>query len=160
MVRIIADGEDAHRLELRDDTVVGWVRERRLGFCCVGDERQALAAAAAARCALEAVLRRQFPGWPHREPALDRLRVVLDGADERICDGDWRLARLIREDASPALEGAFAIELELPSFANDGVAIAAAQLVGAAVERHARWDRRAAEAVAQLDPRLPRSAPA
>ena len=93
MLRIFADGESAHRLEGPDGTVVGWVRGRGIGFRGFANERQAVDAAVAAWKALDAVLRRQFAGWPRHAPALDRLRVVHDGVYEWISDGDSTVAR-------------------------------------------------------------------
>jgi hypothetical protein len=143
MLRVFADGEEAHRLEGPDGTVVGWVRGRGIGFRGFGDERQAVAAAVAAWRALDAVLRRQFAGWPRHEPALDRLRVVHDGVHEWISDGHAALARLHRVDDAPRSGGSLAIELELPSFASEGIAIAAAQLVGEAIQKNVDWSGRA-----------------
>jgi hypothetical protein len=136
MLRIFADGEAAHRLEDPDGTAVGWVRGRGIGFRGFADERQAVDAAVAAWTALDAVLRRQFAGWPRHAPALDRLRVVHDGVYEWISDGHSSLARLHRVADAAGPGGPLAIELELPSFASEGIAIAAAQLVGEAIRKH------------------------
>jgi hypothetical protein len=133
---VFADGEEAHRLEGSDGTAVGWVRGRRIGFRGFADERQATVAAVAAWRALDAVLRRQFAGWPRHEPALDRLGIVHDGVTEWITGGDSPLARLHRVGDAAGPRGAFAIELELPSFASEGVAIAAALFVGDAIQQH------------------------
>ena len=141
MLKIFADGEEAHRLEGPDGTVVGWVRGRGIGFRGFTSERQALTAAAAAWRALDAVLRRQFAGWPRHEPALDRLRVVHDGVYEWISDGDSALARLHRLDTGAEFGRWLAIEFELPSFASEGIAVAAAQLVGEAIQKHVDWAR-------------------
>ena len=133
---VLADGEEAHRLEGADGTAVGWVRGRRIGFRGFADERHAMAAAVAAWRALDAVLRRQFAGWPRHEPALDRPGIVHDGVHEWITGGDSPLARLHRVGDAVGPGGAFAIELELPSFASEGVAIAAALFIGDAIEKH------------------------
>ena len=146
MLRIFAEGEAGHRLEGPDGTVVGWVRGRGIGFRGFADERHAVDAAVAAWKALDAVLRRQFAGWPRHTPALDRLRVVHDGVYEWVSDGDSSLARLYRFADAPGPDGSLAIELELPSFASEGIAVAAAQLVGEAVRKHAGWPDGADEA--------------
>jgi hypothetical protein len=133
---VLADGEGAHRLEGSDGAAVGWVRGRHIGFRGFADERQATAAAVAAWRALDAVLRRQFAGWHRHEPALDRLGIVHDGVYEWITGGDSPLARLHRVGDAAGPVGAFAIELELPSFVSEGVAIAAAVSVGEAIQKH------------------------
>jgi hypothetical protein len=96
-----------------------------------------MAAAVAARRALDAALRREYAGWPRHELTLERLRLAHDGAYEWITDGRNPVARLHRPAAdtgrgSPRGES-YAIELVLPSFASEGVTIAAAQCIARAV---------------------------
>ena len=82
------------------------------------------------------VLRRQYPGWPSYTPALDELRLVHDGAYEWFADGTSPIARLIRPSRR-AYDLSFGIELVLPSYASEGVAITAAHAVGAALAARA-----------------------
>jgi hypothetical protein len=82
--------------------------------------------------ALDLVLRRQYPGWPSYTPALDELQLVHDGAYEWFADGTAPIARLIRPQRR-AYDLTFGIELVLPSYASEGVAITAAHAVGAAL---------------------------
>ena len=150
MFRVLADGDDTHRLEDAEGVAVGWIRGRVIGLRGLDDEQQATAVAIAAWRALTAALRRQFGGWPRYEPALDRLRVVHDGVHEWISDGTAPIARLVREEHGAARErshatahaaaqatthaGPLAIEFELPSFASEGIAVSAAQLMGRAFQ--------------------------
>ncbi len=139
MIRVLADGEQRHRLEDAEGRLIGWIRRRAVGFSGFASERHAVTAAAHGWRALESVLRREYAGWPRFEPALDELHLVHDGAHEWISDGRTPLARLIRPPADGGSdETTFAIEFVLPSFATEGVAIAAAQVVAKAVNDHSR----------------------
>lgn len=138
MVRIFAEQDGDHRLEGTDGAAVGWVRGRGIGLRGFVDERRAVGAVAVAWRALDRMLRRQHPGWPRRELVVERLRIVADGADEWIVDGGARLARLIHVADAPAA-APLAIELELPSFAGEGAAVAAAPFVAEAVRLHTDW---------------------
>jgi hypothetical protein len=142
MVRVLADGEQRHRLEDADGNHIGWIRRRAVGFRGFQSERDATAAAVDAWRALESVLRREYTGWPRFEPVLEALRLVHDGAHEWISDGRTPLARLLRPTADAPSDAPFAIEFVLPSYASEGVAIAAAQVVARALQDHAQ--RRAA----------------
>jgi hypothetical protein len=141
MVRILADGEQRHRLEDADGNHIGWIRRRAVGFRAFASESSAVAAAVVAWRALESVLRREYAGWPRFEPALDELRLVHDGAHEWISDGRTPLARLVRPPADAMSDASFAIEFVLPSYATEGVVIAAAQIMTRALQGHA--ERRA-----------------
>jgi hypothetical protein len=132
MFRVLADSDGTHRLEDADGTPVGWIRGRRIGLHGLEDEPQALAVAVAAWRALDAALRRQFAGWPRYAPEFDRLRIMHDGVHEWISDGATALARLIRLPGVDARADSFAVEFELPSFASEGIAVTAAQLMGKA----------------------------
>jgi hypothetical protein len=136
MLRFFADGELRHRLEDAAGRHVGWIRRHTIGFLGFASEHDAIAAAVDAWRGLESVLRRHYSGWPRFELELDELRLVHDGAHEWISDGRVPLARLIRPRADEASGGAFAIEFVLPSYATEGVAIAAAQMMARALDEH------------------------
>ncbi len=132
MLRVLSDGDDRYRLENDDDVQIGWINGRAIGFRGFSTEADARAAAVAAWRALDLVLRRQYPGWPSYVPALDELELVHDGAYEWFADGTSPIARLIRPQRR-AYDLTFGIELVLPSYASEGVAITAAHAVGAAL---------------------------
>jgi len=131
MIRILADGENRHRLETNDGRHVGWIHRRVVGLRGFFSESEAIGAATRAWHALEAVLCREYAGWPRFTPAFDRLRLVHDGAYEWISDGLTPIARLHRPRRER--EMSFGIEFVLPSFASEGVAVAAALLMARAV---------------------------
>ena len=131
MIRIMADGESRHRLETDAGRHVGWIRRRAIGLRGLAPEGAAVHAATTAWHSLEAVLQREYPGWPRFEPAFDRLRLVHDGAYEWISDGRTPIARLHRP--REGADASFAIEFVLPSFSTEGVAIAAALLMARSI---------------------------
>lgn len=141
MLRVLADGEDRHRIEDAAGREVGWVRGRVIGLCGFADEPRAIAAAAPAWRALDAVLRRTFAGWPRYAPAFDALHLIHDGIDEWLSDGHTRIALVMRapqdswHGASHAHGHAHGLTLAfaLPSYAHEGLAVSAAQLMGEAV---------------------------
>ncbi|GLC25157.1 hypothetical protein [Roseisolibacter agri] len=137
MLRVLADGEDRHRIEDATGREVGWIRGRIIGLCGFADERHAIAATAPAWRALDAVLRRTFAGWPRYAPAFDALRVIHDGIDEWLSDGHTRLALVLRAPHDTHVDAPHAYGLTLafalPSYAHEGLAVAAAQLMGEAV---------------------------
>ena len=132
MLRVLSDGDDRYRLENEDDVQIGWINGRAIGFRGFATEAEAKDGAVAAWRALDLVLRRQYPGWPSYAPALDGLQLVHDGAYEWFADGTAPIARLIRPHRR-AYDLTFGIELVLPSYASEGVAITAAHAVGAAL---------------------------
>ncbi|HEX5973308.1 MAG TPA: hypothetical protein VFY85_15340 [Gemmatimonadaceae bacterium] len=132
MLRVLSDGDDRYRLENDDDVQIGWINGRAIGFRGFATEAEAKQGAVAAWRALDLVLRRQYPGWPSYTPALDALQLVHDGAYEWFADGTAPIARLIRPQRR-AYDLTFGIELVLPSYASEGVAITAAHAVGAAL---------------------------
>jgi len=136
MVRALADGEGRHRLEGVDGRDIGWIVRRAIGFRGFATETHAMDAALDSWRALEASLNREYAGRPKREVLVDALHIVHEGSSEWISDGRTRLARLQRlpDDMSGLPE--FAIELQLPSYATEGVAIAAAQVVARAIRHH------------------------
>ena len=132
MLRVLSDGDNRYRLENDDDVQIGWINGRAIGFRGFANESDAKEGAVAAWRALDLVLRRQYPGWPSYAPALDELQLVHDGAYEWIADGTAPIARLIRPQRR-AYDLTYGIELVLPSYASEGVAITAAHAVGAAL---------------------------
>jgi hypothetical protein len=132
MLKILGDGDNKHRLEDGAGVNVGWINGRAIGFRGFVTEDAARDAAIAAWRALDASLRRQYSGWPSHQPDFDRLRVVHDGAYEWFYDGTTAIARLLRPQRR-AYDSSYGIELVLPSYASEGVAITAAQSVAKAV---------------------------
>ncbi len=135
MLRVLGDGEGRHRIESADGVPLGWIRGRAIGFRGLPDETVAVRAAVAAVRALEAVLRREYPGWPRYEPRLDALRLVHDGAYEWISDGTAPIARLLRPGAD-APDERYGLEFVLPSYASEGLAVSAAQALARALAPH------------------------
>jgi hypothetical protein len=137
MITVLADGEGRHRLEDAAGSPIGWVHGRAIGFGGVRSADQALAMTVVAWPRLEAVLRRHYFGRPRDEPAWEQLRLAHDGAYEWVTDGQRPLARLRRPPADRR-EGDFALEFVLPTYATEGVVVAAAQVVGTALLPHLR----------------------
>ena len=137
MLRVLADGEDRHRIEDAAGREVGWIRGRVIGLCGFADVSHAMAAAAPAWRALDAVLRRTFAGWPRYAPAFDALRPMHDGIDEWLTDGHTRIALVMRTPQDPWHDASHAhgltLAFALPSYAHEGLAVSAAQLMGEAV---------------------------
>ena len=139
MFRVLADGAGHHLLEDADGTPVGWIRGRTVGFRDIAGERQALAAAAAAWHALEIALHREFGGRPQPVPAIDQLRFAHVGESEWITDGARSIARVHRHVPGASRYQSFGIEFELPSYAHEGTAIVAAQVMGRALRERIGW---------------------
>lgn len=136
MVRALADGDDRHRLEDEDGRDFGWIVRRSIGFRGFGTEMRATRAALDSWVALEASLNREYAGRPKREVRAERLHIVRDESGEWIVDGEIRVARLQRVPDDPSRVPEYAIELQLPSYASEGVTIAAAQVVARAIHPH------------------------
>jgi hypothetical protein len=132
MFNIIGDGERRYRIMLGDETAVGWVADRAVGFRGMRTEASARDAAIAAWRAMDAVLTNQDAGWPRREPRFDQMRITHDGAYEWFHEGTMPIARLLRPQRR-AYNGTFGIELVLPTYATEGVAVAVAQTVARAI---------------------------
>jgi hypothetical protein len=128
MFNIIGDGDGKYRIMLGDEVTVGWLNGRAVGFRGMKTETIAREAAIAAWQAMDGVLTNQYAGWPRREPRFDRLRVTHDGAYEWFHDGTVPVARLLRPHRR-AFSGTFGIELVLPSYATEGVGVAAAHAI-------------------------------
>lgn len=133
MLRIVSDGENRHRLEDASGTAIGWIRGRTIGFRGFAREDLARDAAIAASQAMQRALRSQYPGWLWYEAAVDKLRLVHDGAYEWFYDGTAAIARLLRPH-SRAYDDTLGIELVLPSYASEGVAMTVAQSLARAVD--------------------------
>jgi hypothetical protein len=154
MLNVLAQGDELHRLERFDGTPVGWIRDRTIGLHGAGDEQRAIAVTIAAWRALDAALRREYPGWPRYDPDVDQLRVVHDGRHAWIADATRKLARLLRvDDARPGAER-FAVEFDLPSYATLGTLVTAAQSMSRALGGEA--DDASAPTVPPRSPHLPR----
>ena len=133
MLKILSDGDNKHRVEDSAGTQIGWINGRTIGFRGFATEDDARDATIAAWRAFERVLRQQYAGWPNYEPKLDQLRTMHDGASEWFYDGTAPIARLLRPQRR-AYDHSYGIELLLPSYASEGVAIAAAHGVATAIE--------------------------
>lgn len=133
MLKILSDGEERYRVEDSAGIPMGWINGRTIGFRGFATEDDARRATVAARHAFDKTLAQQFPGWPCREPKLEELRATRDGAYEWLHDGAGPVARLLRPQRR-AHDTSFGIELALPSYASEGVAITTAHSVGTAVE--------------------------
>jgi hypothetical protein len=132
MLRVFSEGDDLFRLENDAGAHVGTIRNRTISFRGFATEAAAREAAVAAWRAMNDALRREYPSWPHYELVLERLAMVYDGAYEWFYDGTKAIARLVRPRPS-GLEHAFGIELVLPSYASEGVAITASHGMARAV---------------------------
>jgi len=132
MFNIIGDGEGKYRIMLGDEVAVGWLNHRAVGFRGMKTEAVAREAAITAWRAMDAVLTNHYAGWPRREPRFDRMRITHDGAYEWFHEGTVPVARLLRPHRR-AFNATFGIELVLPSYATEGVGLAAAQAVAMAI---------------------------
>ena len=129
MLAVIAHGDDAFRLVDAAGRDVGWVRPRTIGFGSFVSVNAAHAAALDGARALVRCLKREF-GVAHMELNEEPgLRTIRDAGAEWIADGQVRLARLLRMETGPGCGQEFAIEFLLPPYANQAVAINAAQIV-------------------------------
>ena len=116
MLRVSAENEARYRLDGADGTMIGWIRDTTIGFCGLDDERRTTMGAAAAWRSLDAVLRREYSGWPRYEPVVEQLHVLHDGGQVWIADATRRLARLLRVDDVPPGLGCLSLEFDLPSY--------------------------------------------
>lgn len=133
MLRFLAEGDRRHRLERGDGTPVGSVHGQTIRLIGLESEDEAYGAAVAIRRAFDVVLAQQYPGW-RRDESSDALRLVHDGAYQWISDGVVPIARLIRPEADRSTDESFALEFVLPSYANEGVAIATADAMVRALD--------------------------
>jgi hypothetical protein len=146
MVMILEDGVNRHRLEDAYGNQVGFIRNGTIRLYGLTSRADAIVAAMIVWEALDAALAREFAGWPRHRPVLGRLRVLHDGAYDWIADGAKPLARLLRMPMDRASDDTLAIEFVLPSYASQGAAISAAQVMATAFEDYVRRrDRLAGE---------------
>jgi hypothetical protein len=132
MFNILSNGDSKHRIEDAAGAQVGWIHGDVIGFRGFVTEDDARDAAVAARKALDAALERQYSGWPRRELSVDRMATVHDGTCEWFSDGTAPIARLLRPQRR-AYDTSYGIELVLPSYAGEGVAITVAHRVASAI---------------------------
>jgi hypothetical protein len=132
MLQIVSEGDGKFRLLDATDTPIGWISGCAIGFRGFALESDARSGAAAAWRALDLALSRHYAGWRCRDLAVDKIRLTHDGAYEWFCDGAMPVARLLRPHRR-AYDASFGIELVLPSYATEGVAIAAAQSIATVV---------------------------
>jgi hypothetical protein len=135
---ILEDGVNCHRLEDADGNQVGSIRNGTIRLRGLKSKADAITAAMIAWETLDAALAREFAGWPRHRPVLGRLRVVHNGAYDWVADGPKPLARLLTMPVAEASGDTFAIEFLLPSYASEGVAISAAQLMATALDDYMR----------------------
>ena len=138
MVMVLEDGVNRHRLEDADGKQVGSVRNGTIRLYGLTSKADAIVAAMMVWETLDAALAREFAGWPRYRPVFRRLRVLHDGAYDWIADGLKPLARLLRVPMDRGSDDMFAIEFVLPSFASEGVAISAAQIMANVFEEYVR----------------------
>jgi hypothetical protein len=131
-MRVFSEGDDLYRLEDGTGTHIGTIRGLTLSFRGLNTAEAARDAAVEAWYALNDALRREYPSWPHHELAVDRIGTVHDGAYEWFFDGVRAIARLVRPRPG-SREHTFGIELVLPSYSSEGVAIMASHGVARAV---------------------------
>ena len=135
MLKVFSEGDDLFRLEDETGAHVGTIRGRTISFRGFATEDAARDAAVAAWRAMTDALRREYPSWPRYEPELERIVTTHDGAYEWFYDGTKAIARLVRP-RSGGRERSYCIELVLPSFASEGVAITASHGIARAVAPH------------------------
>jgi len=138
MVMVLQDGANCHRLENGDGEQVGSVRHGTIRLRGMTSKADAIVAAMVVWEALDAALAREFAGWPRHRPALARLRVLHDGAYDWIADGRKPLARLLKMPIDRGPDHTLAIEFVLPSYASEGTAISAAQLMATVFDDYLR----------------------
>lgn len=126
MLHVMPDGERRYRLIDDGGREVGWIRGRAVRFFGFTSEQEVMTAAANAWRALQTVLARAVARAANRVVPR-QLRLVHDGAYEWISDGTIPIARLFRP--RPLQESSFAIELVVPSYADETVAVSAAHAI-------------------------------
>jgi hypothetical protein len=142
MLKIMSEGDGKFRLVDSAGTAIGWISGCAIGFRGFATESDAREGAVAAWGALDLALSNHFAGWPRRDIKPGKLHLTHDGAYEWFCHGRVPIARLLRPQRR-AYDSSFGIELILPSYATEGVAVATAQSVAPAVAPF-RDDRRPA----------------
>lgn len=130
MIRILAEGENLHRLEDASGCWIGWVRGRSIGLRGMHTETEAIAMAGALWEPLEAALARQFPGRAVRSVLPSEIRIVHDGSGEWVSDGRIPMARLLRE--ADGRSARISLEFPLPSYAHLNAVLSVAHVVALA----------------------------
>ena len=130
MLHVLPDGEGRYRLVDSDGREVGWIRGRALRFFGVLSEQEMMTAASKAWRALQTVLARAV-GRAAGGAQPRQLRLVHDGAYEWISDGMIPIARVFRPKS--AIESSMAIELVMPSYADEQLAKSAALAIADAL---------------------------
>lgn len=133
MIKILSQGDGKHRVENERDEMIGWISGLTIGFRGFATEGDAREAAVAARRCLDRMIQTHHNGWPSRALDASHVHTVHDGAYEWFFDGTVAVARLLRPHGR-AYDASFGIELVLPSFASDGLAVSAANRLCSAVE--------------------------
>ena len=133
MLHVLPDGEGRYRLIDGDGREVGWIRGRAVRFLGFLSEEEMVTAVRKAWQALQTVLARAV--GRAADGALPRqLRVVHDGAYEWISDGMIPIARVFRSKSS--IDSSLAIELVMPSYADEQLAKAAALAIAEALDQN------------------------
>lgn len=146
MIKILSEGDGKHRIENENDQRIGWISGQTIGFRGFATKDDAREASVAARRALDRAILAQHTGWPLHALTSERVQTVHDGAYEWFYDGSAPVARLLRPQRR-AYDQSFGIELVLPSFANEGLAVTAAHALSRAVEPYRDVTARAESAV-------------
>lgn len=129
MLHLVPDGERRYRLIDGGGREVGWIRGRAVRFLGFLSEEEMVTAVSKAWRALQTVLARAVGRAADGEPR--QLRVVHDGAYEWISDGMIPIARIFRSKSS--IDSSLAIELVMPSSADEQLTTAAALAIAQAL---------------------------
>lgn len=137
---VIDDGRGGFRLD-RDGHQVGWIEGRAVGFREFEGAKEARQAAGVAYGALRRWLARQ-----RRMDLVPGSRRVLhtrrDGEITWLTLGDLRIGRIVApHERNPFGDGGYGFELDLPQLLQPINAISAAQVIHAALARHAEAKR-------------------
>ncbi len=148
-LNIIADGRGGFRLD-RDGEQIGWIEGQAVGFRGFDSAKEARRAAGAAYGA--------FRGWLARQRRMDLvpgsrrafLQARRDGGITWLMLGDVPVGRIVEpHERDPLGEGGYGFELDLPRLLQPVNAISAAQVIDAALGRHAEAKRLEATAAAR-----------
>jgi hypothetical protein len=147
-LNIIADRRGGFRLD-RDGAQIGWIEGQAVGFRGFDSAKEAHRAAGAAYGA--------FRGWLARQRRMEDLvpgsrRAFLqpqrDGSITWLMLGDVPVGRIVEpHQRDPLGEGGYGFELDLPRLLQPVNAISAAQVIDAALARHAEAKRLEATAI-------------
>ena len=132
MWNIQSDSSGRRRLMDQENREIAWVHGRAMRFHGLASEQQAVEAARVAWQVLQSALS-PVPGGVRHQPRLHRLRFVHDGAYEWISDGHFPVARLYRPGDRGASPGNYAIELLVPAYAPEELALEAARAIASVI---------------------------